>query len=461
MKIYNTLTRRKEEFNSINPNKVKMYVCGPTVYNFIHIGNARPLVFFDTVRRYLEYKGYEVEFAMNLTDIDDKIIDRAIEENIEINQLTKHYIEAFMKNAEDLNVDTNKIIQPRATNFVEEMIKFISDLEKKGAAYDTASTVYFSIDKVNEYGKLSKKDIESLNAGERVDVDQEKRSPFDFALWKKQKTPNEPAWDSPWGKGRPGWHLECSTMCKEILGETIDIHGGGEDLQFPHHENEIAQSEVLNEKPLANYWMHNSMITINKDKMSKSKGNFFTLEDIQKEFDLQIVRMWLLSGHYRSQIDFSKENLEAIKNGYNRLKNTFEELERYIQNANSELVSKYDEIILFQNRFDEAMDDDFNTANALSEIFELSKFINIHLSENSSREDLEFAKKVFSTMIEVLGIKFEKEILDSEIEKLIEERTQARKDRNFARADEIRNLLREKGIELKDTSTGVAWQRIN
>ncbi|MGX7072022.1 cysteine--tRNA ligase [Helcococcus kunzii] len=463
MKIYNTLTRQKEDFKTIEENKVKMYVCGPTVYNYIHIGNARPLVFFDTVRNYLEYKGYDVDFVMNLTDIDDKIINRASEEDLDFQQITKTYIKAFLQNAKDLNVNIEKIIKPQATNYIDEMITFISDLQEMDAAYDSGSTVYFNVSKAKDYGKLSKKNIEALEHGSRVEVDKEKRNPMDFALWKKQKTEKEPAWDSPWGKGRPGWHIECSVMAKEVLGETIDIHGGGEDLEFPHHENEIAQSETLHGKPFANYWMHNAMITVDKTKMSKSIGNFFTIHDIEKDFDLIIVRMWLLSGHYRSQIDFSKENLEAIKNGYIRLKNTYEDLSRYIDYTSNEEHITEDiekEINTFVERFERSMDDDFNTANALSTLFDFAKYINTNFDENSSRDSLEKIKEVFEDLLKVLGIKFNKEILDDEINKLIEERQVARKNKDFKKADEIRDSLLEKGIRLKDTSTGVVWERI-
>lgn len=463
MKIYNTLTRQKEDFKTIEENKVKMYVCGPTVYNYIHIGNARPLVFFDTVRNYLEYKGYDVDFVMNLTDIDDKIINRAFEEDLDFQQITKTYIKAFLQNAKDLNVNIEKIIKPQATNYIDEMITFISDLQEMDVAYDSGSTVYFNVSKAKDYGKLSKKNIEALEHGSRVEVDKEKRNPMDFALWKKQKTEKEPAWDSPWGKGRPGWHIECSVMAKEVLGETIDIHGGGEDLEFPHHENEIAQSETLHGKPFANYWMHNAMITLDKTKMSKSIGNFFTIHDIEKDFDLIIVRMWLLSGHYRSQIDFSKENLEAIKNGYIRLKNTYEDLSRYIDYTSNEehIIEDIEkEINTFVKRFERSMDDDFNTANALSTLFDFAKYINTNFDENSSRDSLEKIKEIFEDLLKVLGIKFNKEILDDEINKLIEERQVARKNKDFKKADEIRDSLLEKGIRLKDTSTGVVWERI-
>nr|WP_276938511.1 cysteine--tRNA ligase [Helcococcus sueciensis] len=463
MKIYNTLTRKKEEFKTIEKNKVKMYVCGPTVYNYIHIGNARPLVFFDTLRRYFEYKNYDVAFVMNITDIDDKIINRAIEENVDFREITEKYSKAFLDNAKSLNVDVDKIIKSKATDYIDEMITFIKELEDKDAAYDTDTTVYFNIDSAKDYGKLSKKNIDDLKAGSRVEIDKSKRNPLDFALWKKQKNENEPAWDSPWGKGRPGWHIECSTMSNNILGDTIDIHGGGEDLQFPHHENEIAQSETLHGEPFANYWMHNSMITVDKKKMSKSLGNFFTIHDIEKEYDLIIVRMWLISGHYRTPLDFSKENLDAIKNGYNRLQNSFEDLERNIDYStnNSELNNEVkSEIDKFVIEFENAMDDDFNTSNALTSIYELARYINSNFNNESSTKDMIYAKEKFSTLLDVLGISFVKENLDEEIENLIEERTNARKEKDFKKADEIRDKLHQMGIELKDTPTGVVWKRV-
>lgn len=463
MKIYNTLTRQKEEFKTIEENKVKMYVCGPTVYNYIHVGNARPLVFFDTVRRYLEFRNYDVQFVMNITDIDDKIINRAIEENVDFTEISKKYTKEFLDNARSLNVDLDKITQSKATDYIYKMVEFIKGLEEKKSAYDTENTVYFNVESAKNYGKLSKKNIEELNAGNRVNVDKNKKNPLDFALWKKQKNENEPAWNSPWGKGRPGWHIECSTMANELLGETIDIHGGGEDLQFPHHENEIAQSETLHDKPFANYWMHNSMITVDKEKMSKSLGNFFTIHDIEKEYDLMIVRMWLISGHYRTPLDFSKENLNAIKNGYDRLENAYRNLERNItysknnSSRNEEMISKIDK---FVDSFVSAMDDDFNTSNALTSIYELARFINSNFSLESSKEDMKYAKEIFDKLLNVLGIKFKEEELDDEIKNLIEERTLARKEKNFSKADEIRDKLYDLGIEVKDTPNGVVWKKI-
>lgn len=461
MKIYNTLTRKKEEFKTIEDGRVKMYVCGPTVYNYIHVGNARPLVFFDTVRRYLEYKKYQVDFVMNLTDIDDKIINRSIEENVDYREISSKYSKEFLKNARDLNVDVDAIIKVKATDHIDHMIKFISGLEAKDAAYDSQSSVYFDVSKAKNYGKLSHRNLDDLEHGSRVEISEDKKHPNDFALWKKQKNVNEPGWDSPWGRGRPGWHIECSTMAKETLGETIDIHGGGEDLQFPHHENEIAQSETLHDKTFANYWMHNSMITVDKEKMSKSLGNFFTIHDIENEYDLMIVRIWLISSHYRSPLDFSRESLDSIKSGYQRLQNTYENLERLSNSVdqgpkNMDLAEKISDLT---NDFIKSMDDDFNTANALSTLFEFSKYININYNEKSSNMDIDHVKLQFTILLDVLGIKFYKEILDNQIEDLIEERSQARKDRNFKRADEIRDILKEQGIELKDTPTGVVWTR--
>lgn len=460
MKIYNTLTRQKEEFKTVEENKVRMYVCGPTVYDYIHIGNARPLVFFDTVRRYLEFKGYEVKFVMNFTDIDDKIINRAIAEDVDYKVITEKYIGAFEDNARALNVDDSKITHTRATEYIGKMIKFIKDLEAKGAAYDTKDTVYFSIDCAKDYGKLSKKNIDDLVAGARVDLNEEKHNPMDFALWKKKKLDKEPAWNSPWGQGRPGWHIECSVMAKDSLGETIDIHGGGEDLQFPHHENEIAQSETLHGHPFANYWMHNAMITTNSEKMSKSLNNFFTLHDIEKDYDLMVIRMWLISSHYRSPLDFSRESLDAIKNSYARLQNAYDKLNSFDYTEGSQGdITKIDELM---NSFTEAMDDDFNTALAMSYLFELTKIINTQLDENSSELFYKEVKKIFNTMSDILGIKYKETELElsDEVKGLIEERQAARAAKDWAKADEIRDKLRDLNIELKDTPKGVTWKKI-
>lgn len=461
MKVYNTIKRQKEEFKTIEEGKVRMYVCGPTVYDYIHIGNARPLVFFDTVRRYLEYKGYEVKFVMNFTDIDDKIINRAIEEDVDYKEITEKYIKAFKENALALNVDDKKITHTKATEYIGKMIKFIKELEAMGAAYDTKDTVFFSIDKARDYGKLSGKNLDDLIAGSRVDLNLDKKSPMDFALWKKKKLDKEPSWNSPWGQGRPGWHIECSVMAKDSLGETIDIHGGGEDLQFPHHENEIAQSETLHEHPFANYWMHNAMITIDSEKMSKSKGNFFTLHDIEKEYELKVIRLWLISSHYRSPLDFSDQSLNAFKASYERLQNTFNKLNGFegLCKGEKDQVQKADDLL---KSFEEAMDDDFNTSHALAYLFDLSKLINTDLSEDISQEYYQKLKNNFMLMSDILGLKYEeeKEELPKEIKDLIDQRTQARKDKNWALADQIRDKLREMNIEIKDTPQGVSWKRI-
>ncbi|MDO5027240.1 MAG: cysteine--tRNA ligase [Tissierellia bacterium] len=464
MKIYNTLTRQKEEFKPIEENKVRMYVCGPTVYNYIHIGNARPLVFFDTVRRYFEFKGFDVKFVMNFTDIDDKIINKAIEEDVDYKLITEKYIQAFKDNAKSLNVDDSKITHVKATEYVGKMIKFIKGLEDIGAAYDTEDTVYFSVDKAKDYGKLSKKNIEDLVAGARVDLNEDKKNPMDFALWKKKKLEKEPAWKSPWGLGRPGWHIECSVMAKDTLGDTIDIHGGGEDLQFPHHENEIAQSETLHQHTFANYWMHNSMITIDSQKMSKSKGNFFTLHDIEKHYDLKIIRMWLISSHYRSPLDFSSQSLDAIKASYDRLNNTYERLTSFDSSA---LTEKQDqilnqELVSLKKSFENAMDDDFNTSHAMAFLFDLSKLINTRLSSELSKIEYELMKNTFKEMTQILGIKFEikDESLEKEILDLIEKRDAFRREKNWAKADEIRDRLKSMNIELKDTAQGVTWKKI-
>lgn len=461
MKVYNTIKRQKEEFKTIEEGKVRMYVCGPTVYDYIHIGNARPLVFFDTVRRYLEYKGYEVKFVMNFTDVDDKIINRAIEEGVDYKEITEKYIKAFKENAQALNVDDKKITHTKATEYIGKMIKFIKELEAMGAAYDTKDTVFFSIDKAKDYGKLSGKNIDDLIAGSRVDLNLDKKSPMDFALWKKKKLDKEPSWNSPWGQGRPGWHIECSVMAKDSLGETIDIHGGGEDLQFPHHENEIAQSETLHDHPFANYWMHNAMITIDSEKMSKSKGNFFTLHDIEKEYDLKVIRLWLISSHYRSPLDFSDQSLNAFKASYERLQNTFNKLNGFegLCKGEKDQVQKVDDLL---KSFEEAMDDDFNTSHALAYLFDLSKLINTDLSEDISQEYYQKLKNNFMLMSDILGLKYEeeKEELPKKIKDLIDQRTQARKDKNWALADQIRDKLREMNIEIKDTPQGVSWKRI-
>lgn len=471
MQVYNTLTRKKEEFIPIEEGKVSMYVCGPTVYDYIHIGNARPLVVFDTLHRYLKYKGYEVRYVVNFTDIDDKIINRAKEENTSYQEITDRYIQAFTEQAEELNLLESETIHPRATHMIPQMVSFIEGLVNKGAAYDGEDAVYFRVEASEDYGKLSRKNIDELKIGARIEENKDKDNPVDFTLWKKKKEEYEPSWESPWGQGRPGWHIECSTMAKEILGETIDIHAGGADLQFPHHENEIAQSETLNDKTFANYWMHNSMITVTSDqgeeeKMSKSKGNFWTLHDISKEYDLILVRLWLLSAHYRSPINFSHDVMEQTKNAYHRLMTGKANMERLSQHTPSrdlsqEEVEVWEELLGEKQAFIHAMDDDLNTADALAAIYDMLRIINTKLDESSSKKLVDKALNLYEELLGILGIRdtSQEEILDEEIEALIQERSEARAEKNFARADEIRDLLADQGIILKDTPTGVVWSR--
>ncbi len=465
LKLYNTLTRSKEEFIPLKEGQVSMYNCGPTVYNFIHVGNARPLVIFDTLRRFFIFKGYDVRFVVNFTDIDDKLINKANDENTTVKAIAERYIEAFVEDAKGLNLYDYSTINPKATDYINQMIEFIDGLIKKGAAYNVDGNVYFSIDSARDYGKLSKKNIEDLQSGARVDISEEKRNPMDFALWKKEK-PGEPFWESPWGNGRPGWHIECSVMAKSILGETIDIHSGGEDLQFPHHENEIAQSETLNEKPFANYWLHNGMITVDNQKMSKSLGNFFTIKEVAKEYDLEVLRFFLLSAQYRSPINFSRDVMDQNKSGlerlYNGKKNLEYLLEKTSQNEKGEVGKDIiEEIDKFRNEFVLAMEDDLNTADAVSSLFDLTKYINSNLNEQSSREVVEYAYSTLNELAKVLGILSKKdEILEEEILELIEKRVQARKNKDYKLSDEIRDSLKDKGILLEDTAEGVKWKRI-
>ena len=456
MKIYNTLSRKKEEFITIEKNRAKIYVCGPTVYNFIHIGNARPIVVFDVLRRYLLYKGYKVDFVSNFTDIDDKIINKANEEGVDFKEITEKYIACYKEDCKDLNVMDSQTIHPKATEYVSQMIDFISGLIKKDAAYIVQGDVYFDISKAKNYGNLSKKNIEDLIAGRRVEKNLNKRSPLDFVLWKAKKE-GEPYWESPFGEGRPGWHIECSVMAKTILGDTIDIHAGGEDLQFPHHENEIAQSETLNEKRFANYWMHNGMINVDNKKMSKSEGNFFLVRDIKKAYDLEVLRLWILSSHYRNPINFTKEILDMNKNSLERLYNAKEKLEGYIKYSKSlkledEVVEKVDN---FRKNFEQKMDDDLNTADGLSEIFELVSFINTDLSSENSKESLEYTLKTLKDLTEVLGLLYkEKEIIPENVKKLAEDRKIAKKNKDFALADKLREEIENLGFEIKDTREG-------
>lgn len=467
MKLYNTLTRKKEEFVPLEPGKVKMYVCGPTVYNLIHIGNARPMICFDTVRRYLEYKGYEVNYVSNFTDVDDKIIKKANEEGVSTEEITKRYIEECRKDMDGMNIK-RATTNPLATQEIDGMIDMISTLIEKGYAYEVNGTVYFRTRKFEGYGKLSKKNIDDLEAGHRdilVAGEDEKEDPLDFVLWKPKKE-GEPFWDSPWSKGRPGWHIECSVMSKKYLADEIDIHAGGEDLIFPHHENEIAQSEAANGVPFAKYWMHNAFLNINNKKMSKSLGNFFTVRDISKEYDLIVLRFFMLSAHYRNPINFSHDLMESAKNGLERIITAVSNLNHLKENAaagamtdaEQELISKTADIY---KKFEDAMDDDFNTADAISAVFELVKFANSNSSVDNSKEYLTQMVKKITTLTDVLGLKVEREegMLDAQIDALIEERQQARKNKDFARADEIRDMLLEQGIILEDTREGVRWKR--
>ncbi len=463
MKLYNTLSRKKEDFIPIKENEVSMYNCGPTVYNFIHVGNARPLVTFDTLRRFFIYLGFKVNFVVNFTDIDDKLINKARDENTSVKEIADRYIKAFKEDARGLNIYEYNTIHPKATDYISQMIEFIKALENMGAAYEVDGNVYFSIESAKDYGKLSKKNIDELISGSRIDVNEDKKNPMDFVLWKKEK-PGEPSWDSPWGKGRPGWHIECSVMAKTLLGETIDIHSGGEDLQFPHHENEIAQSETLSGKPFANFWLHNGMLTVDNQKMSKSLGNFFTIKEIAEEYDLEVLRFFLLSAHYRSPINFSREVMDQNKNALERLYNAKKSLEYYLSLDLKTKPQEDDELYSTLNKYKEAfissMSDDLNTADAIADIFDLVKFINLTVDENSTRGFVEEAYKLFMELCKVIGILAkDDEILEEDILKLIEERSLARKNKDFARSDEIRDELLERGIVLEDTRDGVKWKR--
>ena len=467
MKLYNTLTKRKEEFVPVEPGKVKMYVCGPTVYNFIHIGNARPMIVFDTARRYMEYKGYEVCFVSNFTDVDDKIIKKAIEEGVPAEEISERYIKECKKDMESMNVKPASV-HPKATEEIDGMIEMIQTLIEKGYAYDVDGTVYFRTRKFDEYGKLSHKNLDDLQGGNRsllVSGEDQKEDSLDFVLWKPKKE-GEPFWVSPWGEGRPGWHIECSVMSKKYLGEEIDIHAGGEDLIFPHHENEIAQSECCNGKIFARYWLHNGFLNIDNRKMSKSLGNFFTVREIGDIYDLQVLRFFMLSAHYRSPINFSQEIMESSKNALDRIVTAVTNLKHVTENAavagmTDEEYALLAEMKQYREKFEAAMDDDLNTADAVSAIFELVKFANTNVGEKSSRE---FAQKVREEIIalsDIMGLIVEKkeENLEAEIETLIAERQAARKARNFKRADEIRNQLLAQGIILEDTREGVKWKR--
>ncbi len=468
MKIYNTLSKRKEEFIPLEEGKVKMYVCGPTVYNLIHIGNARPMIVFDTVRRYMEHKGYEVNFVSNFTDVDDKIIKKAIEEGVDASVISERYIAECKKDMAAMNVKP-ATTHPKATEEICGMLDMIGTLIEKGHAYVAADgTVYFRTRSFKEYGKLSHKNLDDLQGGNRsllVTGEDQKEDSLDFVLWKPKKD-GEPYWESPWCNGRPGWHIECSVMSKKYLGEEIDIHAGGEDLVFPHHENEIAQSEAANGKPFAKYWMHNAFLNIDNKKMSKSAGNFFTVRDISEKYDLQVLRFFMLSAHYRSQLNFSAELMEAAANGYERIVTSVSNLNYLLERAASDTMKEEEKVLVkeaeeFIAKFDEAMDDDFNTADAISSIFELVKFVNTNANGESSKEFLQALKDEIVALSDICGLIVEKkeEMLDSDIENLIAERQAARKTKDFKRADEIRAELLEKGIILEDTREGVKWKR--
>lgn len=462
MKIYNTLTGKKEEFVPLEPGKVKMYVCGPTVYDYIHIGNARPYVIFDTIRRYMEYKGLDVNYVQNFTDVDDKIINKANKEGVDSTVISERYIKEALKDAEGLNVEP-ATKNPKVTEEMPEIIEMIQTLIDKGYAYEVNGSVFYDTKAFKDYGKLSGKNIDDLEAGARIEVDTQKKNPMDFVLWKPKK-PGEPAWQSPWGEGRPGWHIECSVMAKKYLGDTIDIHAGGEDLIFPHHENEIAQSEAANGAPFAKYWMHNGFINVDNEKMSKSKGNFFTLRDIVAEVPYDVVRFFILSGHYRSPINFSRELMQAAGNGLDRIKTCGKNLEFLLDKAQGSMTGDEKQLAeqcdKFRAQFEAAMDDDFNTADAITAIFDLVKFANVNLNDGSSKELVEAVYKEFKSLCDILGIKLEEKQAEVDVEKieaLIAERTAAKKNKDYARADEIRAQLADMGIAIEDTRAGVRW----
>ena len=461
MQVYNTLTNRKEEFVPIEPGKVKMYVCGPTVYNYFHIGNARPFVVFDTLRRYFKFRGYDVKFVQNFTDVDDKIINRAKEEGITAPEVSEKYIKEYFNDAEALNV-LKADVHPKVSEHIPEIITFVQDLIDKGYAYEADGDVYYSTRKFPEYGKLSGQNIDDLESGARIAIGEVKKDPLDFALWKARKEESEIAWESPWGMGRPGWHIECSTMAKKHLGETIDIHGGGQDLTFPHHENEIAQSEAHNGVPFAHYWMHNGYINVDGKKMSKSLNNFFTVRDIRKNYSGDVIRFFLLSGHYRSPINFSDTLMEQSKQGYERIATAIETLEFLKTNGSDEAMAdeaaKIASLDKHREKFIEVMDDDLNTADGIAAIFELVSEINLDVKDGASKSFAEEALRRVKELTDVLGLfggKDEEEGLGDDIQALIDERQAARKEKNWARADEIRDQLAAMGITLKDTPQGV------
>ncbi|SFR54726.1 cysteine--tRNA ligase [Anaeromicropila populeti] len=464
MKLYNTLSKKKEEFVPIEEGKVRMYVCGPTVYNDIHIGNARPMIVFDIVRRYLEYKGYEVNYVSNFTDVDDKIIKKANEEGVSCTEISERYIASVKEDMKALNIKT-ATTHPKATEEIEGMVELIQTLMDKGYAYEKNGTVYFRTRKFESYGKLSKRNLDDLEAGARIAVNEEKEDPMDFVLWKPKKE-GEPAWPSPWSEGRPGWHIECSVMSKKYLGDQIDIHAGGEDLVFPHHENEIAQSEAANGKEFSKYWLHNAFLNVDNKKMSKSEGNFFTVKEIEEKYSLEVLRFFMLSVHYRNPINFSRELVESAKTSLERIKTAVFNLKHLIEAAEDKLVSEEESAVLaefeeLRNKYVAAMDDDFNTADAISVIFEMVKLANTKITSVNGKSVIQKIIDEITRLCDILGIVTEQEeqLLDDEIENLIKERQEARKNKDFKRADEVRDLLTQKGIILEDTREGVRWKR--
>lgn len=466
IKIYNTLTRKKEDFVPINDKEVKMYVCGPTVYNYFHIGNGRTFIIFDTVRKYLEYRGYDVKFIQNFTDIDDKMIKKANEESSTVKEIGDKYIEEYYKDADELKLK-RATKNPRATEYMGEIVEFVASLIEKGYAYEVDGDVYFSTKKFQQYGKLSGQNLDDLQAGARINVDERKKDPMDFAIWKAQK-PGEPAWKSPWGMGRPGWHIECSCMSYKLLGETIDIHAGGSDLVFPHHENEIAQSEARTGKTFANYWMHSAFLNVNNQKMSKSLNNFFTAREILEQYDAEVVRFLMLSAHYRTQLNFSSELLDSAKSSLERLYNAVFNLENLLQEVKAEKLTESEKEYIknldsYREKYIEKMDDDFNTADGISTIFDLVRDVNTNINAESSKEVVEYALGLIRELGKPLGIleNSTKNDLESNIEKLIEDRQNARKERNWALADKIRDDLKAQGIVLEDTPQGVRWHLKN
>ena len=466
IKVYNTLTKKKEEFKPLVPGEVKMYVCGPTVYNFFHIGNGRTFIVFDTIRRYFEYRGYKVDFVQNFTDIDDKMIKRANEENTTVKEVGDKYIKEYYEDADNLNIE-RATVNPRATEYITQIIDFVKGLVDKGYAYEVDGDVYFSTKKFDGYGKLSGQNIEDLQSGARINIDERKQDPMDFAIWKAQK-PGEPAWESPWGMGRPGWHIECSCMAKNILGDTIDIHAGGSDLAFPHHENEIAQSEALTGKPFANYWLHSAFVNVNNQKMSKSLNNFLTARAALEKFDSDVIRFLMLSAHYRQQLNFSEELLLSAKASVERIYNAINNLENLLDEVKTQCITDKEKEYLqnlnkYKEKYIEKMDDDFNTADAITAIFDLIKDININVTIDSSKELITACLDLIRELGGPLGMlqKSTKVSLDDEIQNLVDERQQARKDKNWALADKIRDELKNRGIVLEDTPQGIRWHKIS